>query len=326
MRAAIVLASCVLASCGSTAREAPHPPAPITAVGRLDTAEEARHLVAAADGVIERVWVSRGDSVHRGQALLQVACDPKAFSAEAQAAAAAQADADARTIKAGARPEEIAAAEAELHTAQSTARDQADAMQRTEQLESTGFVTKRDVEARRNASAASDSQVQAAEARLALLRHGSRITDIAAAEHKMVAARDQAHAAHALADQCILRSPINGVVLQILRREGEFSGASQGSALIVVGDLAHLVVRAEVNEHDAAGLHVGENASVRIDGMPAHWQGKVVQLASIMGRREARSLDPTDRFDRDSREAIIELRGALPPPLVGLRVMVEFAS
>ena len=52
------------------------------------------------------------------------------------------------------------------------------------------------------------------------------------------------------------------------------------------------------------------------------WRGRVTSLSSVMGRRSARSLDPTDRFDRDTRDAVISFDGPAPPALVGLRVMV----
>jgi hypothetical protein len=43
-----------------------------------------------------------------------------------------------------------------------------------------------------------------------------------------------------------------------------------------------------------------------------------------MGRRSARSLDPTDRFDRDVREVFVDFDAGQSnlPTLVGLRVMV----
>jgi multidrug efflux pump subunit AcrA (membrane-fusion protein) len=43
-----------------------------TAVGRIDSLDEARELVAAADGVIARVLVGRGDKVRAGQVLSPV--------------------------------------------------------------------------------------------------------------------------------------------------------------------------------------------------------------------------------------------------------------
>ena len=129
-----------------------------------------------------------------------------------------------------------------------------------------------------------------------------------------------------MADQCILRSPVSGTVLQIMRREGEFSGASQGTPLIIVGDVSRLIVRAEINERDAANVRMGQKVTVWVDGKPAKWKGRVTQMASVMGRRSARSLDPTDRFDRDVREVFIAFDATPPPALIGLRVTVGFAK
>ena len=136
------------------------------------------------------------------------------------------------------------------------------------------------------------------------------------------AAAQSASAMTALQEQCTLRSPIDGQVLQILRREGEFSGASQGVPLIVVGDVSRLIVRAEINERDVAAARVGGTVDVWLDGSNQRWHGRITEIAGVMGRKSARSLDPTDRFDRDMREAFVTIDGPMPPALVGLRVMV----
>ena len=96
--------------------------------------------------------------------------------------------------------------------------------------------------------------------------------------------------------------------------------------MIVVGDMTRRIVRAEVSDRDAARAHVGQTVDVWIEGQPQRWTGHVASMARVMGRRSARSLDPTDRFDRDVREAFIEFDGGMPPALVGLRVMVGAKS
>ena len=84
------------------------------------------------------------------------------------------------------------------------------------------------------------------------------------------------------------------------------------------------IVRAEVGERDLAGIAIGSPVEVWIDGSPRRWKGHVTELAAVMGRRSARSLDPTDRFDRDVREAIIMLDDPGVPAVAGLRVTVGF--
>ena len=113
-------------------------------------------------------------------------------------------------------------------------------------------------------------------------------------------------------------------MLKVLRREGEFSGASTGTPLVVVGDLSTMIVRTELIDRDAARVAVGQKAEVWLDGDPKRWHGHVIEAASLMGRRTSRSLDPTDRFDRDVREVLVAFDGPAPPALVGLRVNVGF--
>lgn len=314
----------LLVGCGSAqGADVPMPsPWVATAVGRIDSADESRQLVAAVDGVVAQVYVARGSAVVRGQPLLRVSCDPRAAEVATREADAARAAASADTVDAGARVEEIAAARADLDAARSVARNQQQRLDQASALIDRGFVSKRELDARTNERDAARGALDAAAARLDRLHNGARHSERAEKHAEAAMARGAVQTARAMAGQCILKSPVDGRVLQILRREGEFSGASAGTPLIVVGDVSRLIARAEINERDAALVRPGQAAEVWVEGQPKRWTGRVTHLASVMGRRTARSLDPTDRFDRDVLEAIVAFDGAVPPALVGLRVTV----
>lgn len=293
-----------------------------TSVGRVDSAGEARQLVASADGMIRSVLVERGQRVHAGQVLLTVDCGPRLAASAARRAQAEQLGAAADTVLAGPRAQQVEMAGQSVRIAQAARADAADRLDQARSLAGQGFISRRELAARQNALTAADAALHEAMAQASLVAAGPRASERRGALAGARAAGQDAAAAVAQADQCNLRSPIDGEVLQILRREGEFSGASQGTPLIVVGDMTHLVVRAEINERDAAGVKVGQRAEVWIEGSATRWPGHIGSLAQVMGRRSARALDPTDRFDRDVREAFVVLDGPLPPALVGLRVMV----
>jgi multidrug resistance efflux pump len=294
-----------------------------TAVGRIDSANESRRLVAAVDGVIARIPIRRGDHVAADQTLARIDCAPRDADVRVAAAAASEAAANARRVQEGARPEEIAAARAEVDAAAAEARDGRQQRELADALVVRGFLARREADARRNQSDEADARLALAHARLALLEDGPRRTEVSAAQAGARAALDRLSRARALRDQCVIRSPIDGVVLSVLKREGEASGASDSAPVVIVGDLAHLIVRAEVNERDAERVYPGQRVDLWTDGA-AHWRGRVTRVAGIMGRRTARSLDPSDRFDRDVLEAFIKIDGASPPALVGLRVTVGF--
>jgi HlyD family secretion protein len=293
-----------------------------TSVGRVDSESEARQLVAAADGVIRRIHVARGERVAAGQLLLSVDCAPRDAMAQARDADAARLAASAGTVLAGARDQQRDSARQKVTGAQAVRDDAADRLAQAQALADKGFISRRELSARANAMTEAEAALAAARAEASLVHAGARPTERQEAVAARNAARAEARAAAALAGQCSLRSPVQGQVLQILRREGEFSGASQGTPLIVVGDLSRLIVRAEITERDAARVRPGQAADIWIEGASPRWHGQIETMAQVMGRRSARSLDPTDRFDRDVREAFIRLDGPLPPALVGLRVMV----
>ena len=295
-----------------------------TAVGRIDSVNEARQLVAAVDGVIAAVHVRRGDRVKAGQTLLEIACEPRAFAATALSAQAEQANAAARRVMEGSREQEIEAARQAVAASLAARTEAAERLTTAQALVAKGFVSRRDLSARENAMAAADAEWRAATAQASLAEEGARAADRSEARAAARAAQGEAGAGAALARQCTLASPIDGEVLQILRREGEFSGASQGTPLIIVADLSRLQVRAEVAERDAARVKPDQIADIWIEGTDQRWRGKVRELASVMGRRSARSLDPTDRFDRDVREVFITLDPGSLPALVGLRVTAGF--
>lgn len=327
---ALLLAGCEAAAGEDRAGSAPavlvpaHSAYVATAVGRIDGAGEARQLVALADGAIAGVHVARGDRVRAGQLLLSVDCAPRAAQASARAADAGRMAADARTVTEGSRAQEIDIARQRVVAAEAARSDAADRLTQARALVDDGFISRRELAARENALAEREAALAAALAERSLALAGPRASERAAALASARAAAAEAEAAAALADQCALRSPVDGEVLQIFRREGEFSGASQGTTLIAIADLSRLIVRAEVGERDAARIAVGQRADIWIEGRRERWQGRVTTMARIMGRRSARSLDPTDRFDRDVREAFVEIEGDGPPAVVGLRVLVGF--
>lgn len=306
---------------GSNAPVSPSLPWVATAVGRVDSEEEARHLVASIDGVIARVLVQRGDKVAAGQTLIEIDCAPRLAETRARHADADRAARAARTVSSGTAADRTVA-RAEIYAAGALLANEEAQLQRAEDIYRRGFLSRSGYDAKVQARASAEAAWRAAQARLVDLEQGRRPAEAAEASAAAVAAREHAVAAAVHAGQCAVKSPTAGQVLQIFRREGEYSGASQGAPLIVVGDLSRLVVRAEIGERDVGQVRPGQRVEIWTDGSTKRWPGRVTHVASIMGRRSARSLDPTDRFDRDIREAFIAFDGAAPPALVGLRVTV----
>ena len=77
-----------LTGCGVAQSSAPKSSSPFvaTAVGRIDSEGESRQLVAAVDGVIEKLFIERGQNIAAGERLLAIDCGPRLAEINARAA------------------------------------------------------------------------------------------------------------------------------------------------------------------------------------------------------------------------------------------------
>ena len=121
-----------------------------------------------------------------------------------------------------------------------------------------------------------------------------------------------------------LRAPSDGSVLNVVAKQGEIAVPSPENTLLVFGDLSALKVRAEVEERDAAKIHVGQRVIVRADAFPNQdFEGRVTSIAQSLSAPRIASRGPRRPNDVEVLEAVIDLDG-LPPLLTGMRVDVFF--
>jgi len=111
-------------------------------------------------------------------------------------------------------------------------------------------------------------------------------------------------------ENCTLRSPIDGVVLRIANRPGEFVAPGAGDHILALADTRQLIVRAEIEERDVGRVKVGARAALR-------FIGEEYEMTGLVGRQTARSTDPANRFDQDTLEVMIRLETE-DSPLPGL--------
>jgi len=143
-------------------------------------------------------------------------------------------------------------------------------------------------------------------------------------ESALAVARAHLSAAELGVEKTRLRAPFDGTVLNIIAKAGEVAAPSPQNVLLVVGDLSALKVRAEVEERDAAKIHVGQRVVVRADAYPNQdFEGRVTSLAQSLSAPRIASRGPRRPNDVEVLEALIDLDG-LPPLLTGMRVDVFF--
>ena len=300
-------------------REPVRPPGAVSAPGIVEPRGRQTNLDAPVPGRIAKVLVKEGQRVQQGDALVEL--DSAMERAALAAATAEQSAARAHLLRLvrGSRAQDIQAAVADADAARTRA-DLADSVaERSKLLAQSGALASAELDRAVKQAQVDQSAARAVEARAHLVLAGSRAEDVQVAHAQSDAAdarRDQARAA---LDRLVVRAPLSSEILQVLVREGEYH--QPGTApLVVLGDTSELRVRMDVDERDVARVKLGAAVIARANAFPGtDFTGKVVEIGRRMGRKNARTDDPTERNDTKILEVVVTLE-APQGLLVGQRV------
>lgn len=218
-------------------------------------------------GLVVEVLARVGDQVKRGQVLFRL--DDRQTRAELASREAMLAVSEAQLAKArlGTRPEEIPPARARLAQAEANLADQKNQLLLWEKVKDERAVSADELSRRRFAVQVAQAQADGARASLDLLEAGTWKADLAVAEAQVTSARAGVEAARVDVDRLSVRAPVDGMVLQVNVRAGEFATAGTLSTpLMMMGNVSPLHVRVDVDENDAWRVKAGAEAMAYVRG------------------------------------------------------------
>lgn len=250
----------------------------VAASGIVESATRDVGIAAPEPGLVVRVFTQVGGRVHVGTPLFQLDVRPlEAQKVQARSAlGAARADLD--RLKAEPRPEDIPPLEAAVQQAQSEYHDREDDYDRAVQLKKTGGANDYEVTRKRYLMNTAHAALGVAQANLARLKAGAWSQEVAVAQAKVDQASADLQALQIRIDRMTVRSPIDGTVLKRNIEPGEYAAAAPADTTaslptpntpapaMVVGDLDHLNVRAQIDENDALLVRPGDKATARPRG------------------------------------------------------------
>ena len=262
--------ACLAAAC----RAAP-PADRVRASGQIEVTDI--RVAALVGGRVIEVGVSEGQRIQAGTIIAKLdTADAELARARARADRD-QADAQLRLLQAGARPEEIRQAEAQVASAEgdmsAAASDLAAAevdVERFESLLASGSGSRKqrdDAVARRNVAR---DRLQAARARIRAaaeaanrLRTGARREEIEAARARVSAAAAQIAIWDKAVADATVTAPIAGVVTERIVDAGET--VQPRAPLVVIADLDRVWANVYVDEPDVPRLRLGQVATLFTD-------------------------------------------------------------
>jgi HlyD family secretion protein len=285
----------------------------VSGSGIVEPADHETRVAGQVPGRIALIRVKERDTVAAGAPLVQLeSATEQAALAAAEADVAVQTATVVRTAR-GLRSEDVEALVAEAGAAQARAESSAAILTRTEKLAESGAVTYDELERARRQAIADERTFKAADSRRLGGVNGGRREDVVVAQAQLRAAMARRDQAKAVLDRLTIRAPIDGTILQVKYRRGEYySPASPTGAavepLVVLGDLRAIRVRVDVDERDIARVKVGAPGYVTLSAFPGRrFPGKVVEIGVRMGRKNVRTDDPVERLDVKILEVVLEV-------------------
>ena len=223
----------------------------VSAPGQIDPKVKV-NISANVMGKIERLYFNEGDTVRRGQPLIEI--ERAALSAQR----------DRLRSEVSNRRIDVQRAQIQLANARRN-------LERAQVMQSQG--------------------IQAAEMfDRARFEFDTAQANLAAAQESVRQA--QAGLAQATDDlsKTTIVSPLSGKVVSLNAREGEVvvTGTmnNPGSIIATIADLSEVLIEAEVNETEVVKIRVGQTARVRVDAMPDKvYTGRVVEIGSSATQR-----------------------------------------
>jgi multidrug efflux pump subunit AcrA (membrane-fusion protein) len=165
------------------------------------------------------------------------------------------------------RQEEIPPSEARVAVAEAQVNLRADLADRARRLSSTRAIALEDARQRLVNLTIAQRQLAQARAELALIKAGAWKYDRALAQAAIKLALAQVQQTKTDIERALVRAPVDGVVLQVNVRPGEYVATPAPQPLIVLGDVCdRLHVRVDIDEHDIPRFKAGAPARASLRG------------------------------------------------------------
>lgn len=230
-------------------------------------------------GWIDERPATEGALIEAGALVARLDSSELALEVSLRAAEVEAYEAELAALTAGARPGEIAEAEASVALAQAEADRLRLEFDRQRALHERNVISDQEYQAALASYEVAQARLREAEERLKLIVEGPRQEEIDRARARV----EQAVQGRALAETRLgyatLASPLSGLVLSENVERGEY--VVPGVPVVTVGDLENVWLRAYVNETDLGRVKAGQPVCVTTDTYPGKvYEGRLSFIAS----------------------------------------------
>src|SRR5579885_513307 len=238
----------------------------IAGSGLVEARRENIPIGVNVPGVVTEVFVKKGEKVKAGAPLFRT--DDRDYKAQLQVPLAELAAAKARLHKLESAPRTADVPPAQAAAKESVARmiDAEAAMARTQRLFSRNAIPASDYDKDRYAFLAAKATYAKAKADLERILAGTWKEDIEVARAEIQLAQSQVDSIKTALERTIVRAPMDGEILQLNVRLGQYAAFAWKEPMVVLGDIRRLHVRVDIDENDLPYFSTSSEAVATLKG------------------------------------------------------------
>ncbi|MFO0914241.1 MAG: efflux RND transporter periplasmic adaptor subunit [Pirellulales bacterium] len=241
----------------------------IAGSGIVEPQSENIAVGSALPGVVQEVVVpsdKAGVVVKQGDPLFRIDDRQLQAQLEAQLAMLSVPKAQLAKLESMPRPEEVVPAEHRVKAARANLARAVDDYQRKERLVTNNAVSVSELVASREGKEFATAELARAEAELKLLQAGAWEPDKQIARANIAQIEAEILKIRTEIERSIVRAPVDGVVLQVNVRPGEYVSTPPNRPAVVLGDMRQPRVRVDIDEADIPRFAAGAVARAVVRG------------------------------------------------------------
>lgn len=295
----------------------------IAGAGLIEAASENIAISAPFSGLVLEVPVTRGQRVERGDVLLRLDDRDRRALAEVRRAEVAAARAELAHLESLPRAEDLPPARANVRAAQVVLEDARAKLALAEGVSDKRAVSTEELTRRRFAVESAQANLEASNAVLARLEAGASEPELEVAKARLATAQAGLAQVEVELERLVVRAPIDGSVLQLNVRVGEYAEAGSRTPALMLGDISRLHVRVDVDESDAWRLERGAAGTGFVRGNPQlSTPLEFVRIEPYVVPKRSLTGDPVERVDTRVLQVIYSFAASALPVYPGQQMDV----
>ena len=252
--------------------------APETTVMGTVIARRTSVVASGSEGKVDQFEVREGDLVEADQLLSVLNMVTTDLGIQEAEKVLQERESMLAELQSGSRDEEKAEAQARMEAAEVTMRITADKYNRMVRIVKDSGGSQNDLDDSREKAEAAQKMFQATKAQSQLVTSGPRVEQIAQAQARRDAQKDQVAFLKAEKEKRLTKAPFPGIVVHEFTQRGQW--LAKGAPVVTVADILDEVhVIANVDQRDLPYVQIGSTVDLEIDATAQKtWQGTVVTI------------------------------------------------